>query len=189
MPKLVLITAPSGTGKSTVISRLTEEHPELGLEFSISATSRPPRGSEVHGREYYFFSPEEFRSHIAKGEFLEYEEVYPDRFYGTLRSEVERITLNGKSVIFDLDYIGALNIKKLYTVEALAIFIMPPSLGELRRRLELRGTDSPKIISERLAKAETEMSRISDFDLVVTNDDLEQCLRSVYVAIRDFLSN
>lgn len=187
MPRLVVISAPSGTGKSTIIGRLLEEHPELHLAFSISATSRAPRGQEQHGREYYFMSPEEFRQRIEAGDFLEYEEVYADRYYGTLKSEIARIEGEGGHVIFDVDCIGGLNIKRLYGDDALAIFIKPPSLEELRRRLEGRGTDSPEVIAERLSKAEQELATASQFDLVVVNDDLERCLQAVYEAVHRFV--
>lgn len=189
MSKVIIISAPSGTGKGTIIARLMAEHPELRLRFSISATSRPPRGQEQHGREYYFFSPEEFRAHIEAADFLEYEEVYKDRYYGTLKSEVERISLEQGHVIFEVDYVGALNIKRAYQEQALAIFIKPPSLSELRRRLEARATDSPEIIEERLNKAEQELSFADQFDLSVVNDDLEVCVQSVYEAIASFLKD
>lgn len=184
---LVIISAPSGTGKSTLIGRLLSEHPELGLSFSVSATSRPPRGAEQHGVEYYFFSPEEFRAGIDRGDFLEYEEVYPGRYYGTLRSEVDSKLAEGVRVIFDVDCVGGLNIKEAYGTQALAIFIQPPSLEELRKRLYGRQTDSAEVIEERLAKAEQELSYAARFDRVLTNDDLEQCYQAFYQTIRDFL--
>lgn len=187
MPKLVIISAPSGTGKSTIINRLMSTQPELNLRFSISATSRQPRGSEQHGAEYYFFTPEEFRQHIEAGDFLEWEEVYPDRYYGTLRSEVARIHEAGANVIFDVDCVGGLNIKRQYQGEALALFIKPPSIEALRERLVGRGTDSPEVIEERLAKAEEELSYAQYFDRTVVNDDLDACFREVYGLIQDFL--
>ena len=188
MGKLIIISAPSGTGKSTLITRLLAEHPELRLRFSVSATSRPPRGEEQHGVEYYFFSPEEFEAGIKRGDFLEYEEVYPGRYYGTLRSEVDRRIASGDRVIFDVDCIGGLNIKKGYGHEALSIFIEPPSIDELRRRLIGRSTDSPEVIEERVAKAAEELTYASRFDHVLTNDNLERCYREFYQLINAFLS-
>ena len=179
MTKVIIISAPSGTGKGTIIARLMAEHPALRLRFSISATSRPPREVEEHGREYYFFSPEEFRSHIEAGDFLEYEEVYQDRYYGTLRSEVERISNEQGHVIFEVDY-GS---------NALALFIKPPSLDELRRRLEHRATDAAEVIEERLAKAAEEIKHAGEFDLIVVNDDLDQCVDAVYQAVSSFLKD
>lgn len=169
--KLIILSAPSGSGKSTIVKHLLEE--DLNLEFSISATSRAPRGEEKHGVEYYFFTPEEFKKRIENQEFVEWEEVYAGTFYGTLKSEVERITNNGNNVIFDVDVVGGVNIKKMYKKEALSIFIMPPSVEELRNRLNARGTDSPEAIEKRLAKAETELTYASQFDEVVVNDLLE----------------
>ena len=188
MGKLIIISAPSGTGKSTLITRLLAEHPELRLRFSVSATSRPPRGEEQHGVEYYFFSPEEFEAGIKRGDFLEYEEVYPGRYYGTLRSEVDRRIASGDRVIFDVDCVGGLNIKKGYGHEALSIFIEPPSIEELRRRLIGRSTDSPEVIEERVAKAAEELTYASRFDHVLTNDNLERCYREFYQLISAFLS-
>jgi guanylate kinase len=151
MARLIIISAPSGAGKSTLVRYLLTQ--DLNISFSISATSRKPRGEEKNGVEYYFLSPGEFRERINNNEFLEYEEVYPDRYYGTLKSEVDRILEEGFNVIFDVDCIGGLNIKKIYGEQALSIFIMPPSIEVLRERLEKRGTDSPKVIEGRLAKA------------------------------------
>lgn len=188
MAKLVIISAPSGTGKSTIIGRLMSEYPELNLRFSISATSRAPRGSEQNGVEYYFLSPEQFRQHIASGDFLEWEEVYPERYYGTLRSEVERIHSAGANVIFDVDCVGGLNIKRSYGSDALCLFIQPPSLETLRERLVGRATDSPEIIAERLAKAEVELSYADQFDVVLVNDDLDRCVEETYQKIKAFLS-
>ncbi len=185
--RVVVISAPSGTGKSTIISRVMQEHPELRLHFSISATSRPPRGAERNGVEYYFFSPEEFRQHIEAGDFVEWEEVYEGKYYGTLRSEVDRNLTNGDNVILDIDCVGGANVKRLYGDTALSLFILPPSLDELRRRLVARATDSAELIEERLAKAEQELSYAPDFDLRITNDDLDHCVAEVYEALRDFL--
>ena len=188
MGKLIIISAPSGTGKSTLISRLLSEHPELRLRFSVSATSRAPRGQEQHGVEYYFFSPEEFRAGIERGDFLEYEEVYPGRYYGTLRSEVDRRIAEVDRVIFDVECVGGVNIKEAYGPVGLSLFIQPPSLEELRRRLVGRQTDSPEVIEERLSKAELELSYAQRFDRVLVNDDLECCYQEFYETIRSFLS-
>ena len=184
---LIIISAPSGTGKSTLIGRLLAEHHELGLSFSVSATSRSPRGAERQGVEYYFFSPEEFRAGIERGDFLEYEEVYPGRYYGTLRSEVDSKLASGIRVIFDVDCVGGVNIKEAYGAQALSLFIQPPSLEELRRRLTGRQTDSAEVIEERLAKAEHELSFANRFDRILINDDLEHCYQEFYETIRSFL--
>jgi guanylate kinase len=184
--KLIIFSAPSGAGKSTIV------HHILGcgfnMEFSVSATSRAPRGNEVHGVDYYYLTPDEFRSKIRKNEFLEYEEVYPDSFYGTLRSEVERITGAGKNVIFDIDVLGGINIKKQYEDQALALFIAPPSVEILHQRLINRGTDTPEMIAKRIGKAEFELSFAPQFDKVVVNDDLEVAKQEAEKLIRDFLS-
>ena len=167
--KLIIFSAPSGSGKSTIINYLLQ-HPELKLSFSISATSRPPRGTEQDGVEYYFLSPDEFRSRIEKGDFLEYEEAYKDRFYGTLKSEVERLLKAGRNVVLDVDVVGGVKIKRIYGERAKSIFIQPPGLAELRKRLEGRGTDSPEVIENRLQKAEYELSFAPKFDTVIVND-------------------
>ena len=169
---LLIFSAPSGSGKTTIVQWLMQEHPELRLYFSISATSRPPRGTEQNGVEYYFLSPEEFRQKIDNDEFLEYEEVYEDRFYGTLKAQVERQLEAGQNVVFDVDVKGGVNIKRFYGERAMSIFIQPPSMEELRRRLEGRGTDTPEAIENRLAKAEYEMTFAPQFDHIVVNDDL-----------------
>ncbi|MBR6456354.1 MAG: guanylate kinase, partial [Prevotella sp.] len=171
--KLIIVSAPSGSGKSTIVNWLMKEHPELKLAFSVSCTSRPPRGEEQNGVEYFFLTPDEFRQKIENGEFLEYEEVYQDRFYGTLKEQVERQRKAGQNVVFDVDVKGGINIKKHYGKRALSVFIQPPSVEELRRRLEGRGTDTPEAIEERLAKAEYEMSFAPQFDRILVNDDLE----------------
>lgn len=171
--KCIIFSAPSGSGKSTIVQWLMTEHPELKLAFSISATSRPPRGTEQHGVEYFFLSPEEFRSRIARNEFLEYEEVYQDRFYGTLKEQVENQLMSGQNVVFDVDVKGGCNIKSYYGQRALSIFIQPPSVDELRRRLLNRGTDSMEQIEQRVDKAEYEMSFAPQFDSIVTNDNLD----------------
>jgi len=157
------------------------------MEFSVSATSRDPRGTELHGVDYYYLTPDEFRSKIANNEFLEYEEVYPGCFYGTLRSEVERITSAGKNIVFDVDVVGGLNIKKQYAERALAVYIAPPSLEVLHERLKGRGTDSPEMIAKRIGKADYEMSFAPQFDIVVINDDLETAKKEAEQAIRNFL--
>lgn len=187
MPQVIIISAPSGTGKSTIINRLLEQAPELRLTFSVSATSRAPRGAEQHGNEYYFLSEEEFRSRIAADEFLEYEEVYPGRFYGTLKSEVQRISAQGGVPIFDIDVAGGINMKRYYADDALAIFILPPSVEELRRRLEGRQTDSAEVIEERIGKAEQEIALAHRYDIRIVNDRVEDCYRAVRDAISNFL--
>lgn len=183
--KLVIFSAPSGSGKSTIINYLLQQG--LNLCFSISATSRAPRGTERDGVEYYFLSPDEFRRRIAVGDFLEYEEVYQDKFYGTLKSEVERILSRGDNVIFDVDVVGGCNIKAAYGDRALSVFIQPPSVEELRRRLVSRGTDAPDVIESRVAKAEYELSFASRFDRVIVNDDLERAEAEVLRTVQDFL--
>ena len=184
--KLIIFSAPSGTGKSTIINWLMNEHKELNLAFSISCTSRQPRGTEQNGVEYFFLSPEEFRQKIADGEFLEYEEVYTDRFYGTLKSQVERQTADGQNVVFDVDVKGGCNIKRHYGDKALSIFIQPPSVTELRRRLEARATDAPEVIDQRVARAEYELGFASQFDRVVVNDDLETAKADALAVIKEF---
>ena len=186
--KLIIISAPSGTGKSTIISWLMREHPELNLAFSISCTSRAPRGTEQNGVEYFFLTPEEFRQRIDNDEFLEYEEVYEGRFYGTLKAQVERQLEAGQNVVFDVDVKGGVNIKKYYGDEALSIFIKPPSIAELRRRLEGRGTDAPEVIDQRIARAEFELTFIDKFDTIVVNDDLTQAEEDALSIIEEFLS-
>lgn len=183
--KLVIFSAPSGSGKSTIIQSLLNR--DLNLSFSISATSRAPRGTEKNGVEYYFISPEEFRQRIANGEFLEYEEVYAGKFYGTLKSEVERILDSGRNVIFDVDVVGGLNIKKYYGDQALALFIQPPSIEELEKRLKHRATDAPEVIASRVAKAEYELSFAPRFDHIIVNDFLEKAQEEAYQTIRQFL--
>lgn len=185
MNKLIIFSAPSGSGKSTIINYLLEQ--DLHLAFSISATSRPPRGQEQHGVEYFFLTPEEFRQRIADNEFLEYEEVYQDRFYGTLKSQVENQLNAGQNVIFDVDVVGGCNIKQFYGDRALSVFIQPPSIEELRHRLEGRGTDAPEVIESRIAKAAYELSFAPKFDVVIINDDLETAKAEALRVIREFL--
>ena len=185
MNKLIIFSAPSGSGKSTIINYLLGQG--LNMAFSISATSRPPRGQEQHGVEYFFLTPEEFRQRIADNEFLEYEEVYQDRFYGTLKSQVENQLNAGQNVIFDVDVVGGCNIKQFYGDRALSVFIQPPSIEELRHRLEGRGTDAPEVIESRIAKAAYELSFASKFDVVIINDDLETAKAEALRVIREFL--
>ena len=185
--KLIIFSAPSGSGKSTIINKLMSEYGLRG-RFSISATSRKPRGSEQDGVEYYFLTEEDFRRRISEGDFLEYEEVYPGCFYGTLRSEVDRTLARGENVILDIDVQGGLNVKKIYGDRALTLFIQPPSIERLRERLERRGTDAPEVIERRLAKAETELSFAHRYDAVVVNDDLEEACSDAARVIEDFLS-
>mgnify|MGYP003500395318 CR=1 FL=1 len=184
--KLIIFSAPSGSGKSTIINYLMTQN--LNLAFSISATSRPPRGTEQHGVEYYFLSAEEFKQRIANNEFLEYEEVYEDRFYGTLKAQVERQLEAGQNVVFDVDVVGGCNIKQYYGNRALSIFIQPPSIEELRKRLEGRGTDAPEVIEDRLAKASYELTFAPKFDKVVVNDDLEKAQAETLKVLKEFLN-
>ena len=186
--KCIIISAPSGTGKSTIISWLMQAHPELRLAFSISCTSRPPRGSEQHGVEYFFLTPEEFRRRIDNDEFLEYEEVYENRFYGTLKAQVERQLNAGQNVVFDVDVKGGVNIKRHYGDEALSLFIQPPSIAELRRRLEGRATEAPEVIDQRIARAEFELTFAPQFDRIVVNDRLEQAESDALAVITDYLN-
>ena len=185
--KLLVVSAPSGSGKSTIVNWLMGEHPELKLAFSISCTSRQPRGTEQHGVEYFFLSPEEFRAKIQNNEFLEYEEVYTDRFYGTLKQQVEDQRTKGQNVVFDVDVKGGCNIKKYYGTQAMSLFIQPPSVDELRRRLEGRATDTPEAIAERLAKAEYELTFASQFDHIIVNDDLEKAKQETLRLVKAFL--
>ena len=184
----MIFSAPSGSGKSTIVQWLTSEHPELNLVFSISATSRPPRGTEQHGVEYFFLTPEEFKAKIDANEFLEYEEVYTDRYYGTLKSQVEEQLESGKNVIFDIDIKGGINVKKFFGDRALSLFIQPPSVEELRKRLVGRATDSAEQIEERLAKAEYEMSFAPQFDQIIVHDDLDTAKADTLQTIRNFLN-
>lgn len=183
--KLIIFSAPSGSGKSTIINYLLTQ--DLNLAFSISATSRPPRGEEKHGIEYFFLSPEEFKQRIANDEFLEYEEVYENRFYGTLKAQIEKQLEAGQNVVFDVDVVGGCNIKKYYGDRALSLFIQPPSVEELRKRLIGRGTDAPEIIESRIAKAEFELGFADKFDTVIINDELEKAKSEALQVIQDFL--
>ena len=187
MAKLLIFSAPSGSGKSTIINWLMQEHPELKMHFSISCTSRAPRGTEQNGVEYFFLTPEEFRTKIAADEFVEYEEVYTDRFYGTLKSQVDKQLAAGENVVFDVDVHGAMNIKKAYGNKALSLFIQPPSVEELRKRLNGRGTDAPEVIEQRIARAEYELTFADKFDAVVVNDNLETAKQDALNKITNFL--
>ena len=184
---MLIVSAPSGSGKSTIVNWLMREHPELRLYFSISCTSRAPRGTERNGVEYFFLTPEAFRQRIENNEFLEYEEVYDNRFYGTLKQQVVNQREAGQNVVFDVDVKGGVNIKKYYGDDALSLFIQPPSVEELRHRLEGRGTDTPEAIAERLAKAEYEMTFAPLFDHVIVNDDLETAKQETLQVVKDFL--
>jgi guanylate kinase len=184
--KLIIFSAPSGAGKTTIVKHLLQQN--LNLEFSISATSRGIRHTETNGKDYYFLSSEEFRKKIENDEFLEWEEVYAGTYYGTLKSEVERIRNNGKHVIFDVDVVGGSNIKKYYGNEALAIFIQPPSVEELRNRLVCRSTDAPEVIEKRVAKAEYELTFADKFDVIIVNHELEKAQQQAETVIREFIS-
>ena len=173
--KVIIFSAPSGAGKSTIVGHLLKKFPFL--EFSVSATSRKPRGEEVDGKHYYFFSTDQFESKIRNGEFVEYEEVYAGSYYGTLKNEVERIWDKGNIIIFDIDVKGGVNLKRLYGANAMAIFIQPPSIEELRKRLIGRGTDSAEAIERRVAKAAEELTYASKFDKIIVNDSLEVALK------------
>jgi guanylate kinase len=185
--KLIIFSAPSGSGKSTIINWLMAEHPELSLAFSISCTSRKPRGTEQNGVEYFFLTPEEFRQRIANDEFLEYEEVYEDRFYGTLKSQVERQLQAGQNVVFDVDVKGGCAIKQFYGDRALSVFIQPPSIAALRSRLEGRATDAPEVIDQRIARAEFELTYAEKFDQRVVNDVLEQAEADTLALVSEFI--
>jgi len=181
--KLIVFSAPSGSGKTTIVRHLLKQ-PELNLEFSISAASRSPRGEEQNGVDYYFISTEEFKKHIKHGDFLEWEEVYRDNFYGTLKSEVERIWAAGKNVIFDIDVVGGLRIKKKFPERTLAVFVKPPSVDELKIRLKKRKTESEEKINMRIAKASIEMATAPQFDYIIVNDDLDKALKEAEDLVR-----
>lgn len=185
--KIIVLAAPSGCGKSTIINSLVQRG-DLNLGFAISATTRPPRPGETDGVNYYYMSEDAFRDAISEDEFVEYEEVFPGRFYGTLRSEIERITGQGLNIILDLDVNGALRVKDIYGSEALSIFIMPPSIEELRRRLQSRGTETPENIDERVDRAEYEISRAPSFDRQIVNDDLVTAINQTHNLIDGFLT-
>lgn len=186
--RLLIFSAPSGSGKSTIVQWLMKEHPELNMHFSISCTTRAPRGTEQNGVEYFFLSPAEFKEKIAQDAFVEYEEVYTDKYYGTLKSQVTEMTENGQNVVFDIDVKGGCNIKRQYGSQALSIFIQPPSIEELRRRLEGRATDAQEVIEQRLSKASYELTFADKFDVVIVNDDLEKAKADTLNAINEFLN-
>lgn len=186
--KIVVISAPSGCGKSTIINSILGTG-ELSLRFSVSATNRSPRAGEVDGVHYHFMTNQAFRDAVAAGEFLEWEEVYPGRYYGTLRSELTSGVERGENIILDIDVKGALNVKKQFGDNALTIFIMPPSVEELKRRLEKRGTDAPEVIAERIDKAEYEISFAPQFDVTIVNDDLPVAVSAAEAAISAFLAS
>lgn len=185
MGKLIIFSAPSGSGKTTIVHSLLKSYPMF--EFSVSATSRAPRGQERDGVDYYFISDEEFKEKVRRGEFVEWEEVYAGTSYGTLRSEMERIWAKGNIVLFDVDVMGGINLKKKFGGDACSVFIMPPSIEELRSRLEKRGTDAPEVIEKRVAKAALEIAKAPQFDHTVINDDLETAIREVREIIDAFL--
>tara|TARA_R100000306_G_scaffold7540_1_gene10197 strand:- start:1086 stop:1685 length:600 start_codon:yes stop_codon:yes gene_type:complete len=186
--KLFVFSAPSGSGKTTIVQYLLAQE-ELNLDFSISCTSREPRGDEEHGKDYYFISLKDFKQHIKNGDFLEWEEVYRDNFYGTLKSEVERIWAQGKNVIFDIDVVGGLRIKKKYPDKTLAVFVKPPSVDELKRRLKKRKTESDERINMRIAKASVELATAPQFDYIIKNNDLETALNEAKELVTGFIKN
>jgi guanylate kinase len=185
--KLVIISAPSGAGKSTIVKHLLDKG--IKLEFSVSATTRQPRGNEKNGKEYYFLTVEEFRKRIKNGEFIEWEEVYKDQFYGTVKEELERIRSNGNHALFDVDVKGGINLKKIFAHNAISVFIMPPSEKELERRLRMRGTDDLIKIRMRLAKAAMEMKLADQFDNIVINDSLDQAVNEIYNLVKSFIES
>jgi guanylate kinase len=186
MGKVIIFSAPSGSGKTTIVHRLLERYPQF--EFSISATSRAPRGAERDGVDYYFLSQEAFAAAVAEGRFVEWEEVYKGTCYGTLRSEVERIWQKGHVIVFDVDVLGGINLKRIFGQDACSVFIMPPSVEELRRRLEGRGTDSPEAIDRRVAKAEFELTKAPEFDHTVINDRLDDAVEETCAILDAFIN-
>jgi guanylate kinase len=184
--KLIIFSAPSGSGKTTIVKHLLNQ-PELNLAFSISATSRPRRGKEKHGEHYYFMSLSEFKQHIKDDDFLEWEEVYRDNFYGTLKSEVDRLWAEGKNVIFDIDVVGGLRIKKKFPDQTLAVFVKPPSVDELKIRLKKRSTESDDKINMRIAKASVELATAPQFDTVIKNYDLDTALNEAHKLVADYI--
>ena len=184
--KLIIFSAPSGSGKTTLVHYLLQ-HPDLNLAFSVSATSRDKRHSETDGKDYYFISPATFKQKIKDGEFVEWEEVYKDNFYGTLKSEVARLLNEGKNVVFDIDVKGGLNIKKQYPDNSLAIFVQPPSVSELKKRLQSRQTETSEKIQMRIEKADEEMQYANDFDVIIINDDLEKAKNEAYNIVKSFI--
>lgn len=186
--KLIVFSAPSGSGKTTIVRHLLKQE-DLNLEFSISATSRSPRENEVDGEDYYFMGLKEFKSHIKNDDFLEWEEVYRDNFYGTLNSEIERIWAMGKHVVFDIDVVGGLDIKRIYPERTLAVFVEPPSIEELKIRLKKRKTESEDRIAMRVAKASIEMATAPQFDHIIVNEDLDTALEEAYQLVKDFIKS
>lgn len=186
MGKLLIFSAPSGSGKTTIVRRLLEQF--SNLEFSISATSRAPRGTEKNGVDYYFLTAEEFAEAVAANKFVEWEEVYKGTCYGTLRSEMERIWTKGNVILFDVDVMGGIRLKEIFGEDAMSIFVMPPSIEELRRRLEGRGTDAPEVIEKRIAKASFELTKAPEFDRQVINDDLEVAVSEVAEIVKNFIA-
>ena len=186
MGKVIIFSAPSGSGKTTIVKQLLERYPQL--EFSVSATSRAPRGTERDGVDYYFLSHEAFMQAVAENRFVEWEEVYKGTCYGTLRSEMERIWQKGHIIAFDVDVIGGINLKRLFGGDGCPVFVMPPSVEELRRRLENRGTDAPEVIDRRVAKAEFELTKAPEFDHVVVNDRLDEAVDRVCAILNDFIA-
>ncbi|MBU2905067.1 MULTISPECIES: guanylate kinase [Arenibacter] len=184
--KLIIFSAPSGSGKTTIVKHLLNQ-PELNLAFSISATSRPRRGKEKHGEHYYFMTLSEFKRHIKNDDFLEWEEVYRDNFYGTLKSEVDRLWAEGKNVIFDIDVVGGLRIKKKFPDQTLAVFVKPPSVDELKIRLKKRSTESEDKINMRIAKASVELATAPQFDVVIKNYDLDTALDEAHKLVAEYV--
>ncbi|MDO9276638.1 MAG: guanylate kinase [Lutibacter sp.] len=184
--KLIVFSAPSGSGKTTIVHHLLK-HPELNLDFSVSATSRPQRGKEIHGKDYYFISLKDFQKNVEKGDFVEWEEVYENNYYGTLKKEVERIWEQGKNVIFDIDVVGGLSIKHKFPGQTLAIFVQSPSIDEMERRLRHRNTDCEEKIKERVKKAEKELKFAKDFDIILVNDDLGKAQEEAYNLVKEFV--
>ncbi len=184
--KCVIFSAPSGAGKTTIVHYLLRQ--SLGLQFSVSACSRDPRGNEIDGKDYHFLGLEGFKQHIEQNAFLEWEEVYTNNYYGTLKSEIERIWANGKTVIFDVDVIGGLNLKRIFGDRALAVFVQPPSYEELEKRLRYRSTETEDKIRQRMEKANTELSYAKDFDVILINDDLDSACKIAYDLVANFLS-
>lgn len=182
--KLIIFSAPSGSGKTTIVHHLLNRN--LNLEFSVSATSRAPRGSEINEKDYYFLSEDEFKTKIKQNDFLEWEEVYQGCYYGTLKSEVDRITSMGHHVVFDVDVVGGTNIKRFYGERALSVFIQPPSVAELEKRLKTRSTDSDEVIARRIAKAEQELAFAPQFDRIIINDQLDIALAETEKLVREF---
>lgn len=183
--KLVIFSAPSGAGKTTIVKKIVES--DLRLEFSVSATSREMRKGEVEGKDYYFFTPDVFRQRIDENEFVEWEEVYTNMYYGTLKSEIERIKAKGNTILFEVDVEGGLSLKEIFKEKALSIFILPPSIDELERRLRKRATDTEEVIKERVAKAKREIKYAGKFDVRVINNDLDEAVKEIYYIIKRFI--